>query len=381
MSSCYYVFRNRFLELASLKVNPLWITDEMLADGLCRKRHSLPIPPPADEFGKGNKMTVLHDSFNRSLTYLRISLTDRCNFRCVYCMPPEGITLLPREEVLRLDEFEKLARLFVSLGIKKIRLTGGEPLLRHKLVSFVSELSHIPGLEEVALTTNASFLEPLVEPLVEAGLKSINMSCDSLDPVRFRKITRNGDFDAVWKGIKKALCSPLKTKINVVALSDLSREEVRQFMDLAIRYQTEVRFIEFMPLCGSGSESLQGLDMEKLRNWIEEDHLLDEIPRGREVAKSFRLGNSLGRVGFISSLTEPFCSTCSRLRLSSAGQLRLCLFSPIFINLRKPLRMGGSDEEMLNLIRRGVWLKPKGHEEVRQEISDNSLPVIRSIGG
>lgn len=324
---------------------------------------------------------MLIDSYNRKLDYLRISLTDRCNFRCTYCMPPEGISLLPKDDILSLEELERLARIFVLLGTRKIRLTGGEPLLRKGIVSLVANLSQLSGLNELGLTTNGSLLAPLVQPLKEAGLNSVNISLDSLNRLRFQHVTRVDAFEEVFNGIQTSLAAGLKVKINAVAMNDLGEREVKGFVDLAKKYPVEVRFLEFMPLCGSGWQSEKRLELATLKKWVEDACRLTPLPRERNVADTFEIEGGSGKIGFISSLSEPFCGTCSRLRLTATGALRLCLFSDLEIDLRTPLRDGASDEDLAELIQKSVWKKPKGHEEYLGKVNNKELPKIRSIGG
>lgn len=323
----------------------------------------------------------LTDSYNRKLDYLRISLTDRCNFRCTYCMPPEGITLMPREQILSLEEIARLAAIFVSLGVKKIRLTGGEPLLRKGIVTLVSELAKLPGLDELGLTTNGSLLAPLLPEIIDAGLTSVNISLDSVNRLRFQHVTRVDAFENVLDGIRASLESGLKTKINAVAMNDLGQREVEAFVEFAKKYPVEVRFLEFMPLCGSAWQSEKKLPLATLKAWVESACHLVPIPRERNVADTFEIAGGRGKIGFISSLTEPFCGTCSRLRLTSDGHLKLCLFSNKQNDLKTPLRAGDADEEIAKLIMQAVWHKPKGHEEFLGKVATAALPKIRAIGG
>jgi len=294
-------------------------------------------------------------------------------------MPPEGLPSHPSKEILELREIELLARLFVELGIKKIRLTGGEPLLREKIVALVSSLSKISGLQELALTTNGSKLSPLALYLKEAGLSSINISIDSLNPTRFEKITRQGKLREVLGGIQTALSCGLPVKLNVVALSDLTCEEVGEFCSLAKRLPIEIRFIEFMPLCGSGFDKNKGLSIPLLHEWIEEKLSLLPLERGSNPSQTYAIQGSPGRIGIIASLSEPFCSDCSRLRLTATGMIRPCLFSSQETDLRTPLRQGQTDEELKQIILKAAWNKPKGHEEFLE--TGKPLPMIRSIGG
>lgn len=348
--------------------------------GLCWEGTNLPIPPPAGELERGT-MEHLADQYSRRLSYLRISLTDRCNFRCVYCMPPEGIQLLPRAEVLTLEEIERLARLFVSLGVRKIRLTGGEPLLRKRIVYLISSLAHLEGLNEIGLTTNGSFLAPLASELKAAGLATVNVSLDSLDRERFAKITLRDELPQVIEGIRSALQAGLKVKINVVVLDDFTPREMIGFCNLAKTFPIEVRFLEFMPLCGTGWKPEKTLPISTVKSWAAEIVRLSPLPRNEQVAETFQVQEGVGKIGFIGSMTEPFCGTCTRLRLTSIGGLRLCLFSNLEIDLRKPMRGGATDEELSELIRRSVWKKPKGHEEILGRIKYEELPKIRMLGG
>lgn len=326
-------------------------------------------------------MTRLADSYHRRLNYLRISLTDRCNFRCVYCMPPEGINLLPRSEVLTIEEIEKLVRIFVSLGVTRVRLTGGEPLLRKKIVGLINSLSRLEGLTDLNLTTNGFLLAPMATFLKEAGLTGVNISLDSLDRERFKKIALYDGLEQVKSSVARSLTAGLKVKINTVALADLSRREVRQFLDMIRLYPIELRFLEFMPLCGTGYRPDLVFPMKLLKEWVREDFSLIPLPRGSSAAETYEIKEFPGRIGFVSSMSEPFCGTCSRLRLTSTGALRPCLFSPMETDLRTPLRLGATDEEIANLIRERVWLKPKGHEEILKKTRNDELPKIRMVGG
>jgi len=324
----------------------------------------------------------LIDRFERKLTYLRVSLTDRCNLRCVYCMPPEGVQLLPRDQILRISEYERLLSVFIKAGITKIRLTGGEPLLRRGVTSLVRSLSQHPSLKEIALTTNGIYLKPLVPELIAEGITSVNISLDSLNPHRYAAMTRGGDFYKVWDSIESCLSHGLKVKINVVAMQDLAFAEVDQFISLAMNNPIEIRFLEFMPLCGSASQSESGINFRLLKEKILANYpLVPVLKQNGDVASSYVLAAGKGRIGFIDSLSEPFCGDCNRLRLSSTGQLRLCLFSHAEVDLRTPLRAGATDADLLQIIQEGAFNKPKGHEEIRRFVINEDLPPIRSIGG
>jgi len=328
-------------------------------------------------------MNQLKDSLEREITYLRLSVTDRCQFRCVYCMPPEGVTLLPQSEYLSPEEMERFIRAVAEMGVSRLRLTGGEPLLRKDIVSLVARFSAIPGIRDLALTTNGARLPELVSDLKQAGLQRINISLDSLNAQRFREITRSDSFHKVREGIFSALEAGLKVKINVVAMKGISEEEIDGFAELASRHPLEVRFLEFMPLCGTGWKPDLVLPIESIRSRIADNYDLRPIFRGSEVAESYDMVGGRGRVGFIASMTEPFCSTCSRIRMGATGRIRLCLFSKLEYNLLPTLRRGASLEEIQEEIRRAVQRKPASHPWILPEAGrrPEENGIIRSIGG
>lgn len=325
--------------------------------------------------------TSLIDSFGRRLDYLRISVTPQCNFRCVYCIPAEGIPLPPQSDLLSLEEILRVARLFLEMGGRKIKLTGGEPLLYPEIVSLVARLSHLGGLSDLGLTTNGFYLEERAEPLFEAGLRRVNVSLDATNPRRFAALTRSLSFRKVWRGIQAALSAGLKLKLNVVALKGLTAEEMQDFAFLAQEHPLEVRFIEFMPLCGSGWHPEWRFPLEAVEKFFRENYRLVPLLRGSATAKTYQLADGVGKIGFIASMTEPFCESCSRLRLTADGKLRPCLFSNREIDLRSALKNGASDEEIKKIIGEAVLRKPAGHG-ISPDIPDASgLPKIRALGG
>lgn len=323
----------------------------------------------------------LQDPFGRVLDYLRISVTDRCNFRCVYCMPPEGIPLFPKKDILTFEEIVRIGRIFLRMGGRKLRLTGGEPLVRKNIAALVFELARLPGLRSLGLTTNGSHLKELAPALKEAGLEQVNISLDSLCPSRFAQLTHGGRFEQVWEAVEASLLAGLKIKINVVALKGISKEEVLGFAALAKQLPVEVRFIEFMPLCGTGWHPEWMIPIRTIRDWIESQYVLEPLPREAEVAQSFALQGGRGRLGFIASLTEPFCENCSRLRLTADGRLRPCLFSNAEVDLKPILRGGWPDDDIRRAIGQAVGLKPKGHAITFPIRNPASLPRIHSLGG
>jgi cyclic pyranopterin phosphate synthase len=305
------------------------------------------------------------DAYGRQMTYLRISLTDRCNFRCVYCMPEMGMKFQPRAEMLTDDELITVISAFAELGFTKFRLTGGEPTIRPHLVEIVRAIKRLPGVDEVTMTTNALLLGRMADPLAEAGLDRINVSLDTLDPDRFKAMTRGGRFDMVWDGIlaaERAGISPIK--INSVVVRGQNEHEVADLARLTLEHGWQVRFLEIMPMEGVGTVYDEGLvTSEETQARIEyEFGPLEHIasPPG-DPARVWRIPEATGTIGFISPISEPFCSTCNRVRLSSDGKLRLCLLRSDELDLRDVVRNGGTRDDLVGRIRAGVWRKPWGH--------------------
>jgi GTP 3',8-cyclase len=353
-----------------------WLEDDV---SMCRMDAALH-PITADPIPDKSKLI---DSSGRSITYLRLSVTDQCQFRCLYCMPPEGIKALPRDEYMTADEMERFVQAAAAMGVWRLRLTGGEPLLRADIVSLVSRFSKIPGLRDLALTTNGERLPELAKDLKLAGLQRINISLDSLDPDRFAQITLSKSFDKVWDGIHRCLDLGLKVKINAVAMRGITDEEIDGFARLAYEHPLEVRFIEFMPLCGTGWKPELSLPIDAVRSRIAHKYRMIPSERGSEVAESFALFGGKGRVGFIASMTEPFCSTCSRIRISATGKIQLCLFSPLTFDMLPALRRGADQSDIQNEIRRAVTRKPASHPwaDGKTEARPERNAMIRTIGG
>jgi cyclic pyranopterin phosphate synthase len=311
----------------------------------------------------------LVDSWGREIRSLRVSVTDKCNFRCRYCMPAEGLEWLPREEVLSFEEIARLVRVLSAMGVDEVRLTGGEPLVRRDLPVLVSFLAGIPGVRDLSLTTNGVLLDRLAGPLVEAGLRRLNVSLDSLSHVRFAEITRRDALDRVLTGLEEAERYPelRPIKVNCVAMRGFTEEEVPALAELARRKPYVVRFIEFMPLDADQAwredEVLTGGEVRAL---IEERWPLVEIPaKQSSTARRFRFADGAGEIGFVNPVSEPFCSSCDRIRLTADGQLRTCLFSRREWDLKAPLRDGSSDDELAALIRFAVR-----HKELKHKIND-----------
>lgn len=311
------------------------------------------------------QMNRLTDNFNRKINYFRISVTDRCNLRCVYCMPKEGMALIGHDDILRFEEIERVVRITAAKGMSKIRITGGEPLVRRGIVGFIRNLCAIPGIEDVSLTTNGLFLKKLAKPLYEAGMRRINISLDSLIAEKYRDITRGGDIEKVFEGISEARRAGFNPiKVNVVVIKGLNDDEVVSFAKLTLERPVEIRFIEFMPV---GNDN--GWDMDsfvsnrELRERIADIGELEPLEhRGNDgPASVYRIKGAAGRIGFISPLSSHFCESCNRLRLTADGRLRSCLFSDDETDLKELIRKGCSDSELEEIITRTIVLKPMKH--------------------
>ena len=315
-------------------------------------------------------MEPLTDSWGREIKSVRVSVTDKCNFRCTYCMPAEGLEWLARAEVLRFEEIARLVGVLAQLGVDEVRLTGGEPLVRRDLPVLVRMLADTPGVRDLSLTTNGVLLDRLAQPLVDAGLRRINVSLDSLDHVRFAKLTRRDALDNVLHGLEEAERHPelRPIKVNCVAIKGFTEEDVPRLAALARRKPYVVRFIEFMPLdADEGWRDDQVLTGAEIRALIEAEHgPLVELPaKASSTAKRFGFADGNGEVGFVNPVSEPFCSTCDRIRLTADGQLRTCLFSRREWDLKTPLRAGASDEELTALLRTAV-----AHKELKHRINE-----------
>lgn len=310
-------------------------------------------------------MNDLRDSFLRTIDYLRISITDRCNLRCLYCMPYEGLCPATHKDILSYEEITRIAAIAVRLGVRKIRLTGGEPLIRRNISYLIASIKNIKGIEDLSMTTNGIFLEKTARRIAEAGLDRVNVSLDSLKPERYREITRGGDLDSVMKGLKAAGQAGLRPiKINMVPIRGINDDEIATFARMTIDTEYQVRFIECMP-----SANLDFWSPDKYMTTAEINKILAPIGtlapvriRRNGPSKYFRFKGAKGVVGFISALSHHFCNDCNRLRLTADGKLRPCLFSESEIDLRSALRRGASDEEIERLLRLSIALKPEGHK-------------------
>ncbi|HWB98730.1 MAG TPA: GTP 3',8-cyclase MoaA [Bryobacteraceae bacterium] len=325
------------------------------------------------------------DSFGRIHTSLRIGVTDRCNIRCFYCMPETDVQFVHRGEILDFEEIERFVRIAVGLGITKVRVTGGEPLVRRDLPVLIRGLAAIPGIEDLALTTNGVLLPELAEPLYDAGLRRINVHLDTLDRERFRQISRRDALDKVLAGVE--LCQRLgygPIKINAVAIKNLVEPDIVPLARYARENGFEVRFIEFMPLDAQGlwDRSKVLLADDIIRILSAEIAPLVPIPDGdpRAPALEYRFADGVGHVGFIASVSRPFCLNCNRMRLTADGKLRYCLFAIEEDDVKGLIRGGATDEEIAGLIRRNVARKWLGHEINSSQFVAPPRPMY-SIGG
>ena len=326
---------------------------------------------------------MAQDRFGRTISYLRISLTDHCNLRCVYCMP-EDMTFQPNAELMQDDEILLFTRLFASLGFHKMRLTGGEPTVRANIVDLVREITHTPGVRSLSITTNGILLSQLADSLAEAGLDRVNISLDTLDPEKFRRLTRWGKLDDVWTGLEaaeKAGLTPIK--INAVVVRGYNERDILDVARLTLDHPWQVRFIEMMPFAGATELQItQVVNWEEMRQRIEQSFGTLEVVGNGELdgeARLYHLPDAIGDIGFISSVTKPFCAECNRARLTADGRLRLCLLREKEVDLLTPLRSGASLEELREMILEGIWHKPWGHGLEQGIIPLNR--VMSEIGG
>jgi cyclic pyranopterin phosphate synthase len=323
------------------------------------------------------------DQFGRNIHYLRISLTDHCNLRCVYCMP-EDQTFRPNPEMMQDDELALLTRLFASLGFDKIRLTGGEPTVRAHIVDVVRNMAATEGIRSVSMTTNGVLLKKLAQPLAEAGLQRVNISVDTLNPEKFKRLTRWGKLEDVWEGIlaaEKAGLTPIK--LNAVVVKGYNEEDVVDLARLTLDHPWQMRFIEMMPFGGvTDVQTGQIITTAQIQERIQMGLGPMEPSNNGNLdgeARIFHLPGAQGEIGFISSVTSPFCDSCTRARLTADGRLRLCLLRENEVDLLKPLRAGATLEDLQRVILDGIWFKPWGHGLAEGVIPLNR--VMNEIGG
>lgn len=332
--------------------------------------------------------TPLIDPFQRAIDYLRVSVTDRCDFRCVYCMS-ENMTFLPKKELLTLEELDRMCSTFIRLGVKKLRITGGEPLVRRDIMTFFDRMSrHLDSgaLRELTLTTNGSQLEKFADGLYAAGMRRINVSMDTLDEKKFAEITRWGRLPQVLRGIDAAQKAGLRIKINAVALKGFNEDELFPMVDWCAERDMDLTFIEVMPMGDIGNENRLGQywALSDLRNTLRERFTLTELDeRTGGPARYVRLEETGQKLGFITPLTHNFCESCNRVRLTYTGELYMCLGQEDMADLRKPLRdFPDSETALEEAIRAAISLKPKGHDfDYSRQSLDGQMPRHMSHTG
>ena len=319
-------------------------------------------------------MTGLSDSFQRPINYLRISVTDRCNLRCIYCMPAEGVKLIPHDDILRYEEIYTIVKAAAELGIDKVRLTGGEPLARLGIADLVRMLARINSIDDISMTTNGILLSKYATELKAAGLNRVNVSLDTLQPDKFARITRGNNFYDVIGGIEAARAAGLNpVKINMVVMAGVNDDELLDFAKKTIDEEWHVRFIEMMPFAGQSisiPRTISARDIKKLFDQLGKMEPYHHSA-GNGPAKYYRFPGAKGTIGFISALSEHFCFVCNRLRLTADGQLRPCLMSTKHIDLREPLRRGITQEELKVMIKQAVDSKPLNHHLAEGMVPDD----------
>jgi cyclic pyranopterin phosphate synthase len=326
----------------------------------------------------------LVDAFRRPITYLRVSVTDRCNLRCVYCMPEAGLPWIAKPDILTYEEIVSIVRAAASIGVRSIRLTGGEPLIRRDLDRLVAMIAAVPGIDDIALSTNALLLADQAPALAAAGLRRVNISLDTLQEDRFTAIARRPGLDRVLAGIEAAIASGLTpVKINCVVMRGANDDELEAFAELTRERAVHIRFIEVMPVT-------ENVELQR-DAWVSSDEVLTRLnalgalhpvpnPHGNGPARTFAYDGAPGTVGVISPLAHDYCETCNRVRLSADGRLKLCLFGDNMIDLRTPLRTGGGEDAIVDILRASMHVKPERHHLALGETA-SMMRAFSEIGG
>ncbi|EGW37370.1 GTP 3',8-cyclase MoaA [Desulfosporosinus sp. OT] len=323
----------------------------------------------------------MQDQFHRQIDYLRISVTDRCNLRCKYCMPADGVQWMSHESILSFEEILRLMRISTQLGFRRFRITGGEPLVRKGILNFLQEGAQLPGVEDLMLTTNGMLLPEMAAELKAVGVQRVNISLDTMNQEHFADITRGGDVSRVIQGVFRSLEVGLDpVKINVVVVRGFNSDELPSFLDLARQYPLHVRFIELMPIGISSEHRADFVPIKEMKELLGIQEYVPKLAiRGGGPAEYFRPHGFKGSIGFISAMSRHFCDTCNRVRLTADGKLRPCLHSKHEVDLREALRNGNTDADILDLFAHAVWHKPVEHH-----MNDEALQGVRvmsQIGG
>lgn len=306
----------------------------------------------------------ISDALGRNIYYLRISVTDRCNFRCTYCMPPEGVQWIPHEEILRYNEFERIIRIAAHMGINKVRITGGEPLVRKDIISFIHDVSRIPGIQDTCMTTNASLLADSAAALKEAGLARVNISLDTLRPERFTQLCGRAMLPQVLAGIEQAHKVGLNpVKINMVVMKGVNDDEIVDFARMTLHKPYQIRFIEHMPFRSGGDGNKLLVPVAKMKAIMAVNGFDKLVPeeQGNGPANVFRIPGAMGTIGFITPVTSHFCQQCNRIRLTADGRIKPCLLSNQEYNVKELMRSGCSDAELQDFLYDIIWHKPDQH--------------------
>jgi molybdenum cofactor biosynthesis protein A len=327
------------------------------------------------------KESLLVDQHGRRLNYLRLSVTDRCNFRCYYCMPEEGINFAPRKELMSFEEMYQLSNLFVNLGIDKIRITGGEPFVRNGIIPFLHKLSELEGLNEIVVTSNGTLSAKHQSALKEMGIRKINISLDSLDAERFHRITRRDSFNTVYKGILDLLNDGFEIKLNCVVAENKNIEDIIPFIELTKDHSLAVRFLEEMPFNGSELSGYSGWDYKRIYEHISKQYkaITHLISDDNSTSVNYKIPGYKGGFGIIPSFSRTFCGTCNRIRLSATGELRTCLYGPPAANLRDLLRSGAKGEDLQQVLLNAVAKREKdgfAAETLSHESIHTSMSVL-----
>ena len=331
-----------------------------------------------------NSEQKLVDGMGRTIVNLRISVTDRCNFRCTYCMPADNVEFMSRDKLLTFEEITRIARIGAGMGIKRLRLTGGEPLMRKDLPTLVSMLTQIEGIDDVAMTTNAFFLKEHAKALKEAGLKRLNISLDALDPEKFRDVNRRDCLKEVLEGMRVSAEIGFKSiKVNAVAMKNFSETEIMRLIEMGRSDGFEIRFIEFMPL---DSDQIWARDKvlfgHEILDIIRKKYELIPIENSLEIgpASEYNFADGKGRIGIITAVSNPFCDHCNRIRMTADGKLRTCLFSADETNLKELIRGKASDEDIVKAIEGAVLVKEPGHK-INLDDFERPQRAMHAIGG